>query len=713
MNLENSPNRIRYNTFKYMSDRSIPGPILLLSFFLTISYATPIHLDREFTFNTVFALLAITVVIRGINEIGFNKIYPKIPSLWPKFYFLTIAFTAFTWGMWCLDTVSYYGINWVSLMVLVCTAGVSAGGILAVIPNFKLSLTFQSFILLPVAIYSFSLESGHAYTVSYLFLCYLIFMSGMAWKLYGEYWKSVENEHLLNIRATELTAARDTAVKLAKSKSNFLATMSHEVRTPLNGILGMSQLLKESKLDNDQKENLDIIVSSTSSLLNIVNDILDFSKYDTGSLATENKVINLNDFCIQVKNSFKSSLTEKNIDLIIDIAPNCPTNILSDEIRLNQVLTNLIGNAIKFSQKANVFLTIHTLKQDNNSTKLRFEVIDSGIGIPENMQSTIFESFTQADASTTRNFGGTGLGLAICKKIVDLFNGEIGVISTPNKGSTFWFELTFDLAFPADSDDSKTPCISDNDTSINLGGKNILIAEDNEVNVRYAKKLLEKCGAIVTVAENGLQAVEHCLKNTFDIILMDCQMPELDGFKATQNIRHTGYNKQVPILAVSANSHKEDVQRCYEFGMNDFIAKPFTQSDLLNKIAHYLKLTPSNINLSTQSKPNKKKVDLERIKELKVLMDDEYASLVDTFLSNTQESIESLSIDKEENNTSHAVSILHSLKSATKNMGAVALSYYISSFESELKSGKLDVKDLNITKLNNELEIIKSYFHSS
>jgi len=426
--------------YKYMADRSKPGPFIIFSIFIIFLYISPIYSDRPTETIIIGAAFAITGTFRIITEFSFVSVYAKRKQYWITAYSLGVTSTAIIWGIFILLIVAEYGIHWISLLSLMATAGISAGGVFAVIPDKKLSLYFQIVTLLPTAFYSFTLGNAAAYSISYMFLVYLIFMTVTSRKLHDEYWTSVKNAHLLDERAKELEIARDKALDLAKIKSHFLATMSHELRTPMNGILGMSQLLELSKLNEEQTEYVSTIKKSTNSLLTIINDTLDLSKIESGKVTLEYQHFNIHTLIANIGKLLNQTIRKKGLAFAVHIDEDCPPDLIGDQGRIQQILLNLLGNAIKFTEHGSISINIKCIDEDDDCL-IRFDVIDTGIGINLSSQSQIFSSFTQADSSTTRKYGGTGLGLTISKQLVTLMNGEIGIDSQEGAGSTFWFQL--------------------------------------------------------------------------------------------------------------------------------------------------------------------------------------------------------------------------------------------------------------------------------
>lgn len=386
---------------------------------------------------------------------------------------------------------------------------------------------------------------------------------------------------------SELIAAKEKAEEATKAKAQFLSTMSHEIRTPMNAVIGVTHLLSENEPREDQLSNLNILKLSADNLMTLINDILDFSKIEAGKIELEKIDFNFRNFINNVTAGFYMKAKEKDLEFVIEIDPKIPAHLTGDPTRLSQIITNLCCNAIKFTDEGRVALKAEFKGSSDNMVNIQFEINDTGIGIPVDKKDQIFESFSQADSNTTRLYGGTGLGLAITGKLVELMNGRINVESEAGKGTSFFVDVKLKISLKSKpkvsfSEGHFTDCQK-------LKGMHILVAEDNPMNVLIIKQFLKKWDVSYDIAKNGKIALDKVQEADYDMVLMDLQMPVMDGYDAAQSIRNLNQEKykELPIIAVTASAFNEIRAKVIGAGMTDFVTKPINPEELYVKLEKY------------------------------------------------------------------------------------------------------------------------------
>ena len=515
-----------------------------------------------------------------------------------------------------------------------------------------------------------------------------------------------QRDHALKFALIEANEARASAEAASQAKSLFLATMSHEIRTPMNGVLGMAEMLLSTRLDNAQRHYAESVLQSGQHLLGIINDILDFSKIESGHMALETVEFDLGQVIEETLAMFAQPAADQKIELLVRMQPpNATALFYGDPFRLRQILANLVSNALKFTEQGSVVVGADISAPVEGSQLIRLSVRDTGIGIAKEAQSQIFEQFRQADGSTTRQFGGTGLGLAICQRLVSLMGGRIGVDSEIGKGALFWVEIHLK---PARFAVRTLPPVADEPQGLQ---GHVLLAEDNPVNQHLAEAMLASLGLTFDTVANGEDVLALAAEKSYALILMDCNMPRMDGYEATERWREREAaqgSARLPIIALTANAMENDRQRCFAVGMDDYLAKPFMRRQFAQTLARWLPAgaapeqadnTPASRaapeNTARPDAPhNLSALDAQTLAQLGDLDPGGRAGLVQQVLSAYQTSSAVLFQQLSDAVTAADAEMLrkaaHSLKSASANVGALRLSVLFGELEAQGRQGRLE-----------------------
>jgi signal transduction histidine kinase/ActR/RegA family two-component response regulator len=518
---------------------------------------------------------------------------PQDAAVWSRRFLLGVLLAAATWSAGSMRIMPGAGDVAMALLVvtLLAVTSVAVSSLSAHLPSL---VVFTSVTLGPTGFFLISSIGSIENVVGIALLAAVVALVWTGYQGNLSIRRLLETELELSEAVMITAEAKATAEEANRAKSRFLATMSHEIRTPLNGVLGLTEVLQGSSLSDEQHKHVKLLRRSGAHLLDIVNDILDFSKIEADQLELAQQPVNLRELIDELAGPWSARVAMTGITFETQVAENLPVVIVSDAVRLRQIVSNFLSNAVKFTEHGSVRLAVDLLdgKPGDAEALLRFQVIDTGIGIAADRIGRVFDAFTQVDDSFARRAGGTGLGLAICRRLANLLGGEIGAASEPGKGSTFIFTLRtavslWHLAPTTVSASGRYPAAA------RLKGR-VLLAEDNLINLEVASAMLDMLGVEHDNAENGQIAIDKARNGGFDVILMDCQMPAVDGYQATTALRQSNLRarngERMPIIALTANAFAEDRQRAAAAGMDAFLPKPVQLDQLCGVLSRWLPL---------------------------------------------------------------------------------------------------------------------------